>query len=97
MRQVAGDLDLEMRAPCLESLRLTCGQAVCREAAQLPQLRCLHQESPRLRASDLLSCRNLQRVETGTFCTVAHPSLELQGCTALLNITFRTSLTVGCN
>ena len=78
MRQVAGDLDLEMSAPCLESLKLTCGQAVCREPAQLPQLRCLHQESPRLRASDLLSCRSLQRVETGTFCTVAHPSLDLQ-------------------
>ncbi len=75
MRQVAGDLDLEMRAPCLESLRLTCGQAACREPAQLPQLRCLYQESPRLRALDLQSCTNLQRVETGTFCTVVPNSV----------------------
>ena len=77
MHQVAGELDLEMRAPCLESLRLTCGEAACREPAHLPQLRYLHQESPSLRASDLRSCADLQRVQMGAFCTVASPASVL--------------------
>ena len=70
VQQVAGDLDLEMHGPHLESLRLSYGQATCRAPAKLPQLRCLYQETPSLRASDLHNCRNLERVELGTFCKV---------------------------
>lgn len=59
------ELDLELRAPCLESLRLRCREAVCKKPMQLPQLRYLHHELPDLRASVLRNCAMLQRVQIG--------------------------------
>ena len=69
--QVAGDLDLALCAPHLESLSLAYGQATCREPAQLPMLRSLQQETPTLRALHLRSCACLSRLELGLHCEVA--------------------------
>ena len=74
VRQVAGDLELEMHAPQLSSLTLSYGQATCREPAQLPMLRRLHQETPTLRAPDLQACSSLSKLALGLFCKVPYLS-----------------------